>query len=278
MKLKYYGTAAFEGIPSIFCRCSVCERARAAGGRNLQSRSQALVDDTLLIDFPPDTVFHVFHMGLPLHKINHCLITHAHADHFFPADIESRNSYVGLCHNNPNRFTLYGTRPVYQAYQWLEKKCGFDREDSPVVFRIIKPFESFQVEGYCITPLLADHDQSAGSVIFLIEKDGKIILWGHDTGVFPQESWDYLNEHKPFLNVVSLDCTLGGRDCEKGHMGFPNCREVFERLKTMYCVNETSIGVVSHFSHNGRWIYDDATQVARAAKFLAAYDGMQIDF
>ena len=49
-------------------------------------------------------------------------------------------------------------------------------------------------------------------------------------------------------------------------------------LKTMNCVNEASIGVVNHFSHNGRWIYDDATQVARAAKFLAAYDSMQIDF
>lgn len=52
----------------------------------------------------------------------------------------------------------------------------------------------------------------------------------------------------------------------------------FHSTIKLYCVNEASIGVVNPFSHNGRWIYDDATQVARAAKFLAAYDGMQIDF
>lgn len=278
MKLKYYGTAAFEGIPTMFCRCPTCERARMARGRNIQSRSQALVDDKILIDFPPDTMQHVYYMGLPLHMINHCLITHAHVDHFFPADIEARNSYIGLCHNNPDRFTLYGTQPVYEAYAWLEKKCGFDKSDSPVIFQKIKPFESFDVEGYCVTPLKADHEEAAGSVIFLIEKGGKTIFWGNDTGVFPQETWDYLAVNKPYLNLVSLDCTLGGRDCEKGHMGFPNCVKVFDCLKTMSCADKNSIAVLNHFSHNGRWTYDDGARSACAANFIAAYDGMQIDF
>ena len=33
MKITYYGTAAAEAWPGVFCRCDACERARAAGGR-----------------------------------------------------------------------------------------------------------------------------------------------------------------------------------------------------------------------------------------------------
>ena len=28
MKIKYYGTAAAEGIPGLFCSCEICENAR----------------------------------------------------------------------------------------------------------------------------------------------------------------------------------------------------------------------------------------------------------
>ena len=58
MKLRYLGTAAYEGIPSLFCQCELCKKARELGGKNLRSRSQALVNDDLLIDFPPDTSLH----------------------------------------------------------------------------------------------------------------------------------------------------------------------------------------------------------------------------
>lgn len=40
MKYKYYGTAAAEAIPAIWCDCDTCERARKKGGRNIMSRSQ----------------------------------------------------------------------------------------------------------------------------------------------------------------------------------------------------------------------------------------------
>ena len=55
MKLQYFGTAAAEGWPALFCGCDACRRAREAGGRNIRTRSQALIDDKLLIDFPADT-------------------------------------------------------------------------------------------------------------------------------------------------------------------------------------------------------------------------------
>ena len=48
MKLQFLGTAAAEGFPALFCQCENCKRARELGGRNIRSRSQALVDGKIL--------------------------------------------------------------------------------------------------------------------------------------------------------------------------------------------------------------------------------------
>ena len=51
MKLKYYGTAAAEGIPGLFCNCRVCQNALKKRGKEIKTRSQALLDGKILIDF-----------------------------------------------------------------------------------------------------------------------------------------------------------------------------------------------------------------------------------
>ena len=53
MKLTYLGTAAAEGWPAAFCNCDGCRAARRLGGRNIRTRSQALVDDALLLERTP---------------------------------------------------------------------------------------------------------------------------------------------------------------------------------------------------------------------------------
>ena len=54
MVIRYQGTGAYEGIPALFCPCDTCREARKAGGAEIRSRSGALVDGTLKLDFPPD--------------------------------------------------------------------------------------------------------------------------------------------------------------------------------------------------------------------------------
>lgn len=65
MKLKYLGTAAAEGWPALFCHCEACKKARKLGGKNIRTRSQAIADNRLLIDFCADTYMHVLQQGLP---------------------------------------------------------------------------------------------------------------------------------------------------------------------------------------------------------------------
>ena len=58
MQFTYLGTAAAEGWPAVFCRCKYCLEAQRLGGKNIRTRSQAIVNDDLLIDLPPDTYLH----------------------------------------------------------------------------------------------------------------------------------------------------------------------------------------------------------------------------
>ena len=78
MKIKFLGTAAYESVPALFCECDVCRKSEKMGGRNIRSRSQALINDDLLLDFPPDTVWHYHMHGIDFGKISDCLITHSH--------------------------------------------------------------------------------------------------------------------------------------------------------------------------------------------------------
>lgn len=71
MKLTYYGTAAAEGFPALYCHCDACERARKSGGKNIRTRSQALINDDLLIDFPADTYMHELIYALELLNFKH---------------------------------------------------------------------------------------------------------------------------------------------------------------------------------------------------------------
>ena len=58
-----------------------------------------------------------------------------------------------------------------------------------------------------ITPLLANHAKWELCYVYHIEKDGKsYFLSGHDSGWFPELTWQWL-ENKP-LNIVVLSVLM----------------------------------------------------------------------
>ena len=69
MKFRYLGTAASEGWPALFCNCEYCLKAKKLGGKNLRTRSQAIVNDDMLIDFPGDTFAHMLATGMDFSKV-----------------------------------------------------------------------------------------------------------------------------------------------------------------------------------------------------------------
>lgn len=269
MKITYYGTSSSEGWPALFCSCKACQLARTYGGKNVRTRSQTLIDDSLLIDFPPDTNYHVQKMGLDLRKVKTLLITHSHHDHFFPYDICMRglNFAEGL---GDAKMSVYGNGTVESKF--YEAIGDFTDVESYIEFHRIKAFQTIcTADGYEVVSLAADHNPPEESLNYIIRRDGKSILYAHDTGIFPGETWEYL-EGKHF-DLVSLDCTALSRDWRSGHMGFSAAREVKKRLENLACIGPESVLVLNHFAHFGDYTHEKICSEVRNWNFEVAYDG-----
>ena len=279
MKLKYYGTAAAEGFPALFCDCETCNRARKAGGRNLRKRSHACVDGKILLDFGPDTYSSYLYDGLDLPNIKNCLITHSHEDHFCISPIPAKTSHYAHGDIEPLMFYMTKTAAEDERYNIGKTiRAPHIAKENVLGLTEIEPFAPFEVEGYKVTAYVADHDKLSGAVFYSLEKDGKGLLYANDTGAFPASTWKYLEENKPFFNVVSLDCCNGVLTYKSSHMGLNGCSEVKEKLIEIGCADENTVFILHHFSHNCRVTYDEIVPLAKELGFEVAFDTMEIEF
>ena len=147
MEIQYWGTAAAEGIPAVFCDCAVCAESRRLGGRNIRTRSQAIIDGTLLIDFPADTYTHALAYDTSLAKIHSCLITHNHFDHLYAPELENRKD--GFCHTTEGALTFYGTGPACRDIERVICAMNMQAQDR-VRIQEIEAFVPFNVQGYTV--------------------------------------------------------------------------------------------------------------------------------
>lgn len=275
MKIQFLGTAAAEGIPALFCECDICQAARKKGGRNLRTRSQALIDHKILIDFPADTLFHLYKNHLDISQIRYLLITHSHADHLYPADLENRKQ--GYAYLTPeSKLSVYGAKATYDILnEMIASSRSFDR----LAITEVHPFEAFMLEDYRITPLEANHSPQTSPVIYLIQKGEKAMLYGHDSGFFSDVTVAALSSVGRPLSLISLDCTFGKvPGWYHHHMGFDTNLEQIAKLRALGIIDDKTKIIVNHFTHNGLANYDDMVELATPYGIQVAYDGMKVTF
>lgn len=275
MKFQFLGTAAAEGIPAMFCVCENCNKSRVIGGRALRTRSQAIIDDKLLIDFPQDALAHILACDIHMDKVEHCIITHTHSDHFYAPDI--RMLEPGFA-NMPDNYhlTFYGTDKVGK---FVNEQCEIQLNKSNVCeFKEVKAFDVFMAGKYTITVLPAIHDPASGPVIYQISDGAKNVLYAHDTHYFDESVWEYWAKEKTYFHLVSLDCCNACKPLTYvGHMGLAENIQVRERMLKEGYADEKTIFVCNHFSHNGyNVVYDEFVPIAAKEGFQVSYDGMII--
>ena len=275
MKIQFLGTAAAEGVPGIFCTCENCVRSRRIGGRALRTRSQAIIDDQLLIDFPADTYAHTLLHNIDLATVSHCVITHNHSDHLYPKDIRMLEPGYATMPKDYH-LTFYGTKQVEEQVRLM---LGFKLEEAKISeFQRIEEFECFRAGGYEVTALPAIHDPSSGPVFYQISDGGSMVLYAHDTHYFHEEVWAFWEKEKPYFSLVSLDCCNACLPLTYvGHMGLAENIQVRDRMIREGYADEKTIFVCNHFSHNGtNVVYDDFAPIASREGFVTSYDGMVI--
>lgn len=275
MKITYLGTAAAEGYPGIFCNCKYCSTARAKGGKNIRTRSQCILDNHLLIDYPADSYSHMLQHRIPFSEIKSILITHTHQDHLYLEDLGLRCE--GFSHGLKGTLTLYGNPSLFDKFRGLYRRNPNDLHlAGKLDCVVLTEFIPATIESYTVTPMLANHDPNEKCYIYLIEKENKLLLYGNDTGWFPEATWEYLSEKK--LDCISLDCTHMKYRQRENHLGFPNVLETIERLRSLHCIKEDTQILVTHFSHNGHMLHSEMKALAKSHGIHVAYDGMTVIF
>ena len=278
MKINYLGTGAAEGIPAMFCACDTCKRALKAGGRNIMTRSQMLINDDLLVDFNTDTYSHFLKLGRTLSDIEYVLITHSHTDHF--TFEENFNRFAGIAHGvKAEKLKFYLSKDAYDVMV----RCTAERDETPdqregrFEYIIVEPFHPVNVGNYVVTPLPAIHMNPEQALIYLIEKDGKTLFYGNDTGVFPETVDDYLKDNGKKIDLLSLDCTKCDNDFRyKVHMSMEEAKTIADRFAKKGLLNKNAKLYYNHFSHNGGQIYDDLVERAKKYGFEVTYDGLSL--
>ncbi len=272
MKIKYLGTAAYEGVPSLFCQCRVCKQSRKLGGRNMRSRSQTLIDENLLIEFNADTVWHYQKYGFDWNRICGCLITHSHSDHLYPEDIEIAAERYSHSHR---AMQFYVARDGYEKIKRVA-----DKPDCNVVVHLVEENKRFTLGDYSVMPLKADHDPKSTPLIYSISKEGKRVLYAHDTGYFFESVWEQLKTEKHF-DLISLDCTGGlglGGQWRNDHMTFGTNLEIINRMKRERLIDDQTRIVLNHFSHNCGQTYDEMRKEIEKYGMIVSYDGLEVEF
>ncbi len=275
MKFKFLGTAAAEGVPGPFCACENCRLAREEGGRSIRGRSQAVIDERLLIDFPADTAYRPWLGVVDLLKVKHCLITHKHQDHLYPQ--EAVMIQPGFSHPaDDTPLTFYGTAATLELFRFPDMKSAIN--SGRVALREVVPFETFSILNYTVTAFPANHN-TQDPLFYQISDGEKTILYAHDTGYFFEEVWAWMEREKPQYDMVTLDCTGGNfpEGFRDGHMRLGVNKEVVDRLREIGCLKPNARLFANHFTHNCVSTHSQLCADAEKVGLEVSYDGCVVE-
>ena len=200
MKIKYWGTAAAEGVPGIFCNCETCRLARAEKGRKIRMRSQILINDDLLVDFGPDTYSNSLKYEYNMTNLKHVIITHPHEDHLYSEELEHRLKGFA-CEVGTPVLVMHGSEDTLATIRRVTERVPAFKDQDRVIYDIMKPYETRAIGNYFVTPLPAEHG-TATPFVYLIEEEGKAFLVLNDTGRPSYEVYEYLIKRGIVLNAI----------------------------------------------------------------------------
>lgn len=276
MTIRYLGTAAAEGLPAVFCNCPACLNARRRGGRNVRTRSQVLVNDDFLIDFPMDTYLHALKFRLDLSAVRHVFITHSHMDHCYPQDLIMHGEPYAHDMTAP-RISVYGNADVLAVFEEQTRRELKPAVRASICLTELKPYEAVTAGAYVVTPLPAVHTPGEDCFVYLVARGGRTYLHLNDTGILPEAVYDRIAEKVRHIDAVSFDCTYGFRRKGPGrHMGALDAVDEAAKLQARGLTDERTLKILTHFSHNGALTHTQLCRRAGRYGFVVAYDGYTV--
>jgi len=268
VNIRLLGTGGADGVPGLYSDSRVSQYARKNGGRDIRSRSSALVDDCLKLDLGPDTWSQMARDGLDARDWTALLFTHSDADHFAPDEL----MYTLYPFNDFEfaGFVVYANLKICRRI--LEKFPEW-----PVEMRTTKSFERFQHGGYEIFPVRAHHLTEEDAHNFVISDSQSTLLYGTDTGIWDDPTWEALQDIK--LDCLILECSEGfASTAYDGHLDANEFEMVLNRLRKQGTVSDQTKVWTTHHSQQGEATYDELCRHFEPMGVNIGYDGVNIEF
>lgn len=275
MKIKILGSGGGEGFPATFCCCEHCETARKMGGKSLRTLSQSLINDDLLIDFPADTYTHCLRYNINLGKIPNMLITHSHRDHFLPHLLADRGSYAAHDMKYEN-FYIYAPGDVKKICDNTSIPDGIRKN---IIFPTLTEKEPIKIGEYTVTPFKAYHAPDLNSLNYIIEQNGKSILYFIDSGYPPAETLEFLKSTNKVFDLVVMDSTMGVAPPATYiyHMGYEENKMLKNQLIELKLADSSTRFVITHITHNNSEYHEKVEEIFAGTGIQVAYDGFEAE-
>ena len=284
MEFIFLGTSAGEQYPGAWCRCENCEKARRLGGRNIRKNSCAWIAPDTLLDFPCEIFMQSERFGVPVINTKYLLFTHSHEDHFNPYMLGWRymppnvtlppTKTVGAPRfSEINRLKVYGNKQVCAG---VSKCVGKRLKECNMELHELEPYRRYDLGAMQVTPVLGNHpDQDGKAFNYIIEREGRTILYALDTGWFLPETLAEIERHKYDLAVI--EGTFGyGAECE-AHMDFKKLLRAHSLFREGGLLKPGAQFVASHLCPHWTPVHDEVAPVMAEKGIVLAYDGMRID-
>ena len=283
MKFTFLGTSSAFSYPEAFCYCENCRKARQAGGKSIRRRSAAIINDDLLIDLGPDIITASEFQHIPLTNVQHCLLTHPHADHLDVSHLIARNRSFGAV--DIKHLNLFGSdatlKRADQLFQQdIPENSLFDTQNLQnhnLSLHPVAAMETFQAGEYSVTAFPADHAPDFDAFLYAIEKDGRSIFYGTDTESIFEEDWQAFHSMKMKFDLVILDHTFGVHNAEFGHMNAQRVKEYTQRFRQEGLLKEAGQVYITHIGHNGNPIHSELVKLAQVNGYQVAFDGLVLN-
>ncbi len=224
-----------------------------------------LVDSKLMIDCGKTIPDAVIHHGIDIQAVSDLFLTHSHGDH---VNSEALKRITEMTEQRGLR--IWGHGPA------------LDRCEIPDVFTKcpVEPMSTVKAAGMSITALPANHvvgNSSETPLHYLLEKDGRRLLYATDGAWLLKPVWLYLRERP--LDMIIWDATIGD---------IPDDWRIFEHnslamiqlmgatLKTAGVLTDHSRQYLTHMARTLWPDHESVENLLRDSELTAAWDGLRI--
>lgn len=267
MKVLLLGTGGADGIPALYGDDRVSRYARENGGKDLRTRSSALVNQDFKLDLGPDTLAQVHQFRLNPRDWSALFVTHSDEDHLCLSEIQYGMFPFVECEKL--EYTIYGNELVCELIRHRYPEWPIDLVE-------LSSYNSVQHEEYLVTPIPATHKGDEECHNFIIEEQGRRFLYATDTGFYHQEVFDFLAGKD--IHCLVVECSDGFHKTPYiGHMDLAQCTETVSRLRESGALAKNAQVFTTHHAAGGNGTHAELEAALQPFGIEVGFDGLSIE-